>query len=74
MIDWYGQTGSNGDVGPLLLNSNALIAKTRSVGIKYGLVMEDHFWGPSTNISTAQNNGTYAVNNYFNDSQYIKVG
>jgi carbohydrate binding protein with CBM6 domain/putative Ig domain-containing protein len=69
MIDWYGQSGTNGDVGALLINSNALIAQSGSVGLKYGLVMEDNFWG--TNINTyAIPNGNYAVNNYFNNSLY----
>jgi len=73
MIDWYGQTGSNGDVTPLFNTSNALIAQTPNVGLKFGLVMEDNFWG--TTISTyAQPNGNYAVANLFTKSQYIKLG
>jgi Carbohydrate binding module (family 6)/Putative Ig domain len=74
MIDWYGVQGTNGDVAPLLATSNALIAQTAGVGLKFGLVMEDHYWGPSNNISTATTNGAYAVNNYFNNPQYIKLG
>jgi hypothetical protein len=71
LIDWYGQTGSNSDVGPLLINSNALIAKTPSTGLKFGLVMEDHFW---SSLSVGQTNGAYAINNYFNKAQYITLG
>jgi len=72
MIDWYGQAGDGAaDAGPLLTNSNALVNKTASVGEKFGLVMEDAAW---TGMSGAQANGSYAVNNYFNNSQYIKVG
>lgn|GEM_PF-666947 len=71
LIDWYGQTGSNNDVTPLLNNSNALIAKTPSTGLKFGLVMEDHFWG---SLSVGQNNGAYANTNYFSSSSYIKLG
>ena len=67
MIDWYGQSGSNGDVGALLINSNALIAQSGSAGLKYGLVMEDNFW---SSLATATSNGSYAVNNYFNNSLY----
>jgi len=78
MIDWYGQTGTNGDVTPLLTTSNALIAQTPNVGLKFGLVMEDNFWGNAANtipISTyAVPNGNYAVTNYFNNPQYIKLG
>ncbi|HMG83235.1 MAG TPA: sugar-binding protein, partial [Ferruginibacter sp.] len=71
LIDWYGQTGSNSDVGPLLNNSNALIAKAPSTGLKFGLVMEDHFW---SSLSVGQTNGTYAIDNYFNQSSYITLG
>ncbi|HSY76357.1 MAG TPA: hypothetical protein VK890_05845, partial [Bacteroidia bacterium] len=73
MIDWYGKTGSNGDVTPLFNTSNALIAQTPNVGLKFGLVMEDNFWG--TTIGTyAQPNGNYAVANLFTNPQYIKLG
>jgi len=72
MIDWYGQAGDGAaDAGPLLTNSNALINKTASVGEKFGLVMEDAAW---TGMGGADANGSYAVNNYFGNSQYIKVG
>ncbi|HSY76954.1 MAG TPA: putative Ig domain-containing protein, partial [Bacteroidia bacterium] len=72
MIDWYGQAGDGAaDAGPLLTNSNALINKTASVGEKFGLVMEDAAWA---GMGGAQANGSYAVNNYFGNSQYIKVG
>jgi hypothetical protein len=68
MIDWYGQGGQGAaDAGPLLTNSNALISATGGVGLKYGLVMEDAAW---TNLTAAQSNGNYAVNNYFNNSLY----
>jgi hypothetical protein len=72
MIDWYGQAGDGAaDAGPLLTNSNALINKTAGVGEKFGLVMEDAAWA---GMGGAQANGSYAVNNYFGNSQYIKVG
>jgi hypothetical protein len=72
MIDWYGQGGQGAaDAAPLLVNSNALINKTASVGEKFGLVMEDAAWN---GMGGAQSNGSYAVNNYFNNAQYIKVG
>jgi hypothetical protein len=71
LIDWYGSEGSNGDVGQLLGNSNALIDRTDEVGIKFGLVIEDRFW---TNIQNARNSMTYAKNNYFNRSHFIRHG
>jgi hypothetical protein len=71
LVDWYGSEGSNGDVGNLLNNSNALINKTGAVGVKFGLVMEDRFWGT---IQNARNSMTYAKNNYFNKSNFIRTG
>jgi len=73
MIDWYGKTGTNGDVTPLFNTSNALIAQTPNVGLKFGLVMEDNFWG-TTLATYAQPNGNYAVANLFTNPQYIKLG
>jgi hypothetical protein len=72
MIDWYG-VGGNGasDAGANLLNSNALISKTGTYGLKFGLVMEDAAW---KGMTAADSNGSYAVNNYFNSTQYIKLG
>jgi hypothetical protein len=69
LVDWYGSEGSNGDVGGLLTNSNALINRTSAVGINFGLVLEDRFWG---NIQNGRNSMTYAKNNYFNKSNFIK--
>lgn len=70
LMDWYGSEGSNGDVGSLLNNSNALINKTSDAGLQFGLVLEDRFW---SNIQNARNSITYARNNYFNRSNFIKV-
>ncbi|MFT3681093.1 MAG: carbohydrate-binding protein [Ferruginibacter sp.] len=69
LVDWYGSEGSNGDVASLLTNSNALINKTSSAGIQFGLILEDRFW---SNIQNARNSIAYAKNNYFNKSNYIK--
>src|SRR5205807_732935 len=33
LVDWYGTQGSNGDVGSLLTNSNAMINSTAGVGL-----------------------------------------
>jgi hypothetical protein len=71
LMDWYGSEGSNGDVGNLLNNSNALIDRTDEVGIKFGLIIEDRFWG---NIQNARNSMAYARNNYFNRSHFIRHG
>lgn len=71
LVDWYGSEGSNGDVGSLLNNSNALINQTSAAGIQFGLILEDRFWG---NIQNARNSVAYARNNYFNKSNYIRHG
>lgn len=71
LVDWYGSEGSNGDVGALLANSNALINRTSAVGVNFGLIIEDRFWG---NIQNARNSMTYARNNYFNRSNFIRHG
>jgi hypothetical protein len=71
IMDWYGSEGSNGDVGSLLNNSNALINRTAAVGVKFGLILEDRFWG---NIQQARNSLAYARDNYFNKSNYIRHG
>ncbi|HYG39634.1 MAG TPA: carbohydrate-binding protein [Cytophagales bacterium] len=71
LVDWYGSEGSNPDVGSLLTNSNALIDRTDEVGIKFGLIMEDRFWG---SIQNGRNSMAYARNNYFNRSHFIRHG
>jgi hypothetical protein len=71
LIDWYGSQGTNGDVGSLLTNSNALIDRTDDVGLGFGLIIEDRFWSSRTTAST---NITYAKNNYFNKENYLRIG
>src|SRR4029453_8483123 len=43
LIDWYGVQGSNGDINSLLAASNALVNKTNSFGLDFGVVLEDRF-------------------------------
>ncbi|WP_224018086.1 putative Ig domain-containing protein [Ferruginibacter albus] len=69
LVDWYGTQGSNGDVGSLLTNSNAIINSTANAGLSFGLILEDRFW---SNISNANASVAYARDNYFNKSNYIK--
>ncbi len=71
LVDWYGSEGSNGDVGSLLANSNALINQTGAAGVQFGLILEDRFW---ENIQSARNSVAYARNNYFNKPNYIRTG
>jgi hypothetical protein len=79
MIDWYGLAGNGAsDAGPNELNTNALISRTASFGLKFGLVMEDAAWKDTStaknNLLAAERNGAYAVTNYFTNPQYIKLG
>jgi hypothetical protein len=71
LVDWYGSEGSNGDVGSLLATSNALIDRTDAMGLKFGLVLEDRFWG---SIQNARNSVAYAGQHYFGRSNYIHAG
>ena len=77
MIDWYGVQGTNGDIGSLLNNSNALISKVDDFGLKFSVVMEDRFSTVSSSnltpdINKAKANMAYLRNNYFNNPSYIR--
>ncbi len=79
MIDWYGAQGTNGDVGSLLTNSNALVGKVDDYGLKFGVVLEDRFSKVSSSNQTADINKaianvTYLKENYFNKPDYIRLG
>jgi len=71
LVDWYGSQGTNGDVGSLLTNSNALIDQTDEAGMKFALILEDRFSG---SISQVQGNIAYARDNYFNRNNYYRHG
>ncbi len=71
MIDWYGQQGSNGDVGSLLTASNAIVNKTGQYGLGVGVVLEDRF---AQSVAQEQTNMNYLRDNYFNKSNYITYG
>ena len=71
LIDWYGVQGTNGDIGMLLSNSNALIDKMDDFGMEFAVVLEDRF---SANIGQAEANVAYLRDNYFNNPQYIRQG
>lgn len=71
MIDWYGVQGTNGDIGRLLTNSNAIVDRADEFGLGFSVVLEDRF---SANISQAKANVTYLRDNYFNQPNYIRLG
>lgn len=77
LIDWYGQQGTNGDIGSLLANSNAIIDRTDDVGLQFGVIMEDRFWttasgGSTGDLSKAKANMDYLRDNYFTNPHYIR--
>lgn len=71
MLDWYGEWGSNGDIGNLLTSSNAIIAQTTDFGLNYNVVLEDRF---ARNIGDVEHNVAYLRDNYFSDPNYIRTG
>ncbi|MCR5886631.1 carbohydrate-binding protein [Hymenobacter sp. J193] len=71
LVDWYGSAGTNGDLGNLLRNSNALINRTDETGLKFGLILEDRFTG---SVANGRTNLDYARTNYFNRPEYIRYG
>jgi glycosyl hydrolase family 99 len=76
LVDWYGEQGSNGDVGSLLTASNAFVNKTSNFGLGFGVVAEDNFWTTNGNpdIGKAEHNVGYLRDHYFNQSNYIRAG
>jgi hypothetical protein len=70
MIDWYGVQGTNGDIGRLLTNSNAVVDRIGNYGLDFSVVLEDRF---SANIGQAKANVAYLKNNYFNRPEYIRI-
>ena len=71
MINWYGQQGTNGDIGNLLTSSNAIVDRVDDAGLEFGVVFEDRFAG---NIEHAKTNVRYLRDNYFNRPDYIRHG
>ena len=67
LIDWYGVQGTNGDIQSLLDNSNAIISRIGSFGLKFAVVLEDRF---TANISQASANLEYLQTNYFSSPHY----
>lgn len=71
LIDWYGTVGSNGDVKDLLKSSDSIVARTGEFGLEFGVVLEDRF---SRSKDDVKANFAYLKNNYFNRSEYIRMG
>ena len=71
LLDWYGTAGTNGDVGSMLRNSNALIDRTDETGLQFGLILEDRY---AASAADTRANLAYAKDHYFNRPQYIRYG
>jgi hypothetical protein len=84
LVDWYGQAGTNGDIGSLLTASNAIVNQTNNYGLGVGVVLEDNFAGSLTNglpdgsnsqaVTNVTQNMQYLAANYFNKPNYLKAG
>ena len=70
LIDWYGVSGTNGDINDLLVSSNSLVNKVGDFGLDFGVVLEDRF---SSSTQDAKNNVAYLRDNYFNRPEYIRL-
>jgi hypothetical protein len=70
-VDWYGESGSNGDEASLLSASNKIVSATQTYGLGVGVCLEDRF---ATSTSEVTTNINYFEQNYATQSNYIKVG
>ncbi len=68
LINWYGESGNNGDVGALLQNSNAIVEMSQKLDMQFSVIMEDRF---SDGLNDLTTNITYLKNNYFNKNNCI---
>lgn len=79
LIDWYGIYDVH-DYAMIKENTEQVIDLLDEVGIDYAIVYEDRFLDnivdtglEPTEIDVAKNEMTYMQNNYFSDSNYIKI-
>jgi Glycosyl hydrolase family 99/PEP-CTERM motif len=71
IVDWYGVDGTNGDEASLLSASNTIVQATQTYGLQVGVCLEDRFAGSTGDVTA---NINYLDQNYFTQSNYIKVG
>lgn len=79
LIDWYGVQGTNGDIGRLLNNSDAIVDRIDDFGLEFGVTLEDRFSTTAhgngvPDIDKAKANVAYLRDNYFNRPEYIRYG
>jgi hypothetical protein len=71
IVDWYGSHGTNGDINSLLSASNKIVSATQTYGLKVGVTLEDRFASLPSDVTANLN---YLVQNYYTQSNYIRVG
>ncbi|PIB36221.1 hypothetical protein BFP72_12880 [Reichenbachiella sp. 5M10] len=70
LINWYGEKGTNGDIGSLLESSNAIVDRMEQTGMEFGVVLEDRFAGSKEDTKA---NMAYLNTNYYGHKQYIHI-
>jgi hypothetical protein len=76
LINWYGEIGTNGDVGLLLENSNAIVNNTDMLDMDFSVIMEDKFVGTENGLKPVDyvyTNIEYLKNNYFSKNTFIRT-
>jgi len=76
LINWYGEIGTNGDIGLLLENSNAIVSSTNTLDMDFSVLMEDRFVGTENGFNPVDYvyiNIEYLKNNYFSQSNFIRT-
>ena len=71
IVDWYGVDGTNGDEASLLNASNKIVSATQNYGLQVGVTLEDRFAGSKSDVTA---NINYLEQNYYTQSNYIRVG
>jgi hypothetical protein len=78
IVDWYGEEGSNGDIGSLLSASNKIVAATQTYGLGVAVTLEDRFATSQSevtaNLNYLANNQNNPNNAYYTQPNYITVG
>ncbi len=69
MIDWPGLNGAN-DLPQNKANADAIIGRTASFGLQFGIVYEDQ---DSVSIDAAKNDMSYVRDNFFTKPNYMQV-
>jgi len=78
LIDWYGSYNIL-DYGANLINSNAIVAGVKRVGLEFGIIYEDNVANEAarrttdTEIEAAKKDFNYVREHYFSSDRYIQI-